>query len=439
MTTIIENAAKGQRKAMEYLYEKSKRRVFYVAQKLLLDSNQAADAAIFAFSDIWRDISASKIATEEAFEEEAVVKAVDYCRKKSMERDSKAFRIPQNKNFNLSFTECAFDSDKDFEDALLRQLPKLHRFIFVLRTIGRLNSERTAKVFQFKEGIIQLAGEAQKDNIERLICAAGREGDYSYEKFIDALKKGEESAAVLDKVDKQVLAAIDSIAKPMEQKRKKNTLIVGAAALVVCLCILIGVIFAVRSNSKEAPAGEADSLEANTGTEGGELDEALSYFADIEIQDYGMITVELDQKSAPITVENFVKLAESGFYDGLTFHRIIEGFMMQGGDPDGDGFGGSDDTIVGEFAENGYENNLSHTRGAISMARSSDFDSASSQFFIVHEDSDFLDGQYAVFGYVIEGMDVVDAVCESAEPTDSNGTIPAENQPVITSITIWTE
>lgn len=170
------------------------------------------------------------------------------------------------------------------------------------------------------------------------------------------------------------------------------------------------------------------------------LDENLTYYADIDIADYGKITVKLDQASAPISAANFVELAESGFYDGLTFHRIIEGFMMQGGDPNGDGTGGSENNIVGEFTNNGYENNLSHTRGAISMARSSDYNSASSQFFIVHEDSSAsLDGDYAVFGYVTEGMDVVDAVCEAAEPTDGNGTIEADAQPVITSVTIRTE
>lgn len=150
-------------------------------------------------------------------------------------------------------------------------------------------------------------------------------------------------------------------------------------------------------------------------------------------------TVQLDQESAPITTANFVKLAESGFYDGLTFHRIYEGFMMQGGDPNGDGTGGSDETIVGELANNGYDNTLTHTRGAISMARSDDYDSASSQIFIVHEDSEFLDGEYAAFGYVTEGMDVVDAICEAAEPYDDNGMVYAEDQPVIISITIRTE
>lgn len=159
-------------------------------------------------------------------------------------------------------------------------------------------------------------------------------------------------------------------------------------------------------------------------------------FADIEIEGYGTITVELDGESAPETVANFIKLSEEGFYDGLTFHRIIDGFMMQGGDPNGNGTGGSGETIKGEFTANGVENNLSHTRGAVSMARSKDYDSASSQFFIVQKDSPHLDGGYAVFGYVKEGMDIVDDICKSAEPVDSNGTIPAEKQPVITKIAI---
>ena len=162
-------------------------------------------------------------------------------------------------------------------------------------------------------------------------------------------------------------------------------------------------------------------------------------YADIEIENYGTITVALDKTSAPVTVDNFINLATSGFYDGLTFHRIMEGFMMQGGDPKGDGSGGADSKIVGEFKQNGYENNISHTRGAISMARAMAYDSASSQFFIVHEDSTFLDGTYAGFGYVTEGIDIVDQICEEAVPTDNNGTIPKEAQPVIKTIIIRVE
>lgn len=154
----------------------------------------------------------------------------------------------------------------------------------------------------------------------------------------------------------------------------------------------------------------------------------------INIKDYGTIELELDADTAPITVTNFVKLVKDGFYDGLTFHRIMKGFMMQGGDPEGNGSGGSNKTIKGEFSANGVENNISHVRGVISMARSQDFDSASSQFFIVHEDSTFLDNNYAAFGKVTTGMDVVDKICEDAKPTDDNGTIPKEQQPIIENI-----
>ena len=163
----------------------------------------------------------------------------------------------------------------------------------------------------------------------------------------------------------------------------------------------------------------------------------LGYIVEMVIKDYGTITLQLDRTAAPITVDNFVKLVEEGFYNGLTFHRIIEGFMMQGGDPWGNGYGGSDTEIKGEFAANGWNNPISHVRGVISMARGGySYDSASSQFFIMHEDYTGLDGQYAAFGWVTEGMEVVDAVCESAQPTDGNGTIPAANQPRIESITV---
>lgn len=157
---------------------------------------------------------------------------------------------------------------------------------------------------------------------------------------------------------------------------------------------------------------------------------------EIVVKDYGTISVELNADKAPITVSNFIQLAKSGFYNGLTFHRIISGFMIQGGDPKGDGTGGSSKTIKGEFKSNGVDNTLSNTRGAIAMARSSDYNSASSQFFIVQKDSTYLDGQYAVFGYVTSGMDIVDNICKDTPVVDNNGTVEKENQPVITSIKV---
>ncbi len=130
----------------------------------------------------------------------------------------------------------------------------------------------------------------------------------------------------------------------------------------------------------------------------------------IEMADGGVIKLELDETAAPETTANFKKLVSEGFYDGLTFHRIIPGFMIQGGDPSGNGTGGSKQTIKGEFQSNGFKNPIKHTRGVISMARALDPNSASSQFFIMHADAPHLDGMYAAFGHVTEGMDVVDKI-----------------------------
>lgn len=192
----------------------------------------------------------------------------------------------------------------------------------------------------------------------------------------------------------------------------------------------------------EAPAKESSGAESTASKseeqtavyQGEQL--TGKHHAEITVKDYGTIAVELDADNAPISVTNFVKLAEEGFYDGLTFHRIISGFMIQGGDPNGNGTGGSKETIKGEFSANGVDNPLKHTRGAISMARSSKPDSASSQFFIMHQDASHLDGQYACFGYVTDGMDVVDAICEAVQVEDRNGTVLPKNQPVIESIRV---
>ena len=194
-------------------------------------------------------------------------------------------------------------------------------------------------------------------------------------------------------------------------------------AFLLC-AVLAGAALGCGSKDKsEASAGDADLLSG-------------LHYAEIEVEDYGVISLELDADTAPITVTNFVNLANEGFYDGLTFHRIINGFMIQGGDPNGDGTGGAEETITGEFSSNGVENGISHERGVISMARAQDPDSASSQFFIMHQDTTSLDGDYAAFGHVTEGMEVVDAICENTPVQDSNGTVLPDDQPVITSIEV---
>ena len=203
--------------------------------------------------------------------------------------------------------------------------------------------------------------------------------------------------------------------------------------IAIILTLVLTVPFLVSCGDDE---GDASNAGINTSLP---LDTSVTYFADIEIANYGTITVQLDPVAAPNTVKNFIDLATSGFYNGLTFHRIMEGFMMQGGDPDANGTGGSGKNIVGEFAANGYNNTISHKRGVISMARANPYNSASSQFFIMHADAPSLDGYYAAFGKVVSGLEIVDAVCTDAQPIDNNGTIPYKQQPVITSIKIRTK
>ena len=155
------------------------------------------------------------------------------------------------------------------------------------------------------------------------------------------------------------------------------------------------------------------------------------------VQDYGTIQLELDADIAPITVTNFIQLVKDQFYDGLTFHRIVSGFVIQGGDPKGNGTGGSSQTIQGEFSSNGIENNISHKRGVISMARNSySKNSASSQFFIMLQDNPSLDGDYAAFGKVIEGMDIIDKIVENTIVEEDGETVLKENQPIITNMRV---
>ncbi len=201
-------------------------------------------------------------------------------------------------------------------------------------------------------------------------------------------------------------------------------ILLTAAALVCTIGILAGCI--KYENPRDRNRSQ-DGTEYLTGL----------HHVEIEVEDLGTISLELDADTAPITVTNFINLAESGFYNGLTFHRIIDGFMIQGGDPTGTGTGGSDNNIRGEFASNGIQNNISHTRGTISMARNGqDYNSASSQFFIVHEDSTFLDGNYAAFGHVTDGMDVVDQIAENTPVQDQDGTVLPDDQPVITEVRV---
>ena len=242
---------------------------------------------------------------------------------------------------------------------------------------------------------------------------------------------------------------------------KKSYIIIGMVVIVMLAAIGIYAVINSNSQSKKQSKENSTNVEGTTNTENStkenntenkaeniqnnqisnESEENNMYstgkhHAEIVVKNYGKIELELDADVAPITVENFANLVNEGFYNGLTFHRIISGFMIQGGDPLGNGTGGSNKTIKGEFASNGVKNSISHVRGTISMARSSMPNSASSQFFIVHKDSTFLDGKYAAFGTVTSGMEVVDKICADTAVEDDNGTVAKNNQPVIEKITM---
>lgn len=217
-----------------------------------------------------------------------------------------------------------------------------------------------------------------------------------------------------------------------------NKKIIISILVVILIILAISVYFITKkgenSNEKQNVQKDAQTEQKEENKEEKSMYSSGKHHAQIVIKNYGTISLELDADMAPITVENFANLVNDGFYDGLTFHRIISGFMIQGGDPEGNGLGGSNKEIKGEFSANGVKNTISHTRGVISMARAQSYNSASSQFFIMHEDAPYLDGSYAAFGHVTEGIEIVDKICEDTKVEDSNGTVLKENQPVIEKI-----
>ena len=446
MSDLLKKAAKGHGASMRQLYDKSKEIVYYISYLLLSDASVAANATVYAFKNAWGNIEAYNVEDEDDFEHLVIRKAVEFCKKAATKGNTSAFKLPQNRSFVLKKKDVPTDSSVSVND-VLRGFPALVRFLFILHNIADFSAQDMAKIFKFDLKTVYSALDSEVTNISRGFGLDYDDEDI-YNRAVESLCAEGEMVNVPSSVDKACYSFIEEISIPFE-KNRKQTLLITVGAVILAVAIAVAVLFAVRGSNKYT-TGTMDgsqSTEQSIGNKGEEnmytpkaLDQSLTYYADIDIKDYGKITVKLDQENAPITSANFVELAQSGFYDGLTFHRIIEGFMIQGGDPEGTGYGGSKNSIVGEFSANGYKNTISHKRGVISMARSSAYDSASSQFFIVHEDNeDSLDGLYAAFGYVTEGIEVVDAVCEAARPINGNGGIAPSEQPVINSVKIRTE
>ena len=451
MKSIIEQAGKGNEGALKELFSQAMNKTLAFCRACIQDRTKAEETTLAALTTALKRALAGTCSSEEDFQEIALKQAGLLCRKPLLRKKDNSLPVPKDKNFVIA--PSAFKTLDLFDSAIeqfLFSLPDLQRYLFALHRIAGFDESKIAIITGYRLSVIAAALKAEEMNTthlaERISTQMGLTVNIENElqRFIETSEPSEAFSAELDSLIHSRTEALH------KRKKRKLAWLIGAAALVCVLAITCICLYSQKQadNTADYDFSEPEIIEEETEENAEEVTETDTVntdeseqsdeqiYADIEIADYGTITVVLDYDTAPTTVDNFINLAESGFYDGLTFHRIIEGFMMQGGDPNGDGTGGAEETIPGEFSANGYENNLSHTRGAISMARSSDYDSASSQFFIVQEDSTYLDGEYAVFGYVTEGMEIVDNICSEAEPTDSNGSIAADAQPIITTISI---
>lgn len=453
MASILFKARQGSRSTLTALYEANKHTACHLANVLLRNPEKAEAIAAQALQSALQEVLAGQISSKEAFSAAVTAQIARLSREAVQKQDPRAFAVPLRKDSPISMAPSPFpDPHATPLKPYLDHLPDLHRFLLILRHGADLEPSAICACMDLESAALDQALEAEPDNLSRIYRAA-KSADIpcippTHQMLRNAFREAAAQAPVPPTMDTQLLAYIDSVSGNAGFPLPAKAAIALGAAGILLLWLLLPAgktppdTQTTTAETTQAPVETLpeqteysmpfDHVEVKKEVPGSET----AYYADICIADHGTITVALDPEAAPRTVENFISLAESGFYDGLTFHRIMEDFMMQGGDPNGDGTGGSEKTIRGEFADNGVQNPLSHTRGVISMARSSDYNSASSQFFIVHEDSTFLDGQYAAFGCVTEGMEIVDAICTAAEPTDSNGTIPPEDQPVITSVRI---
>lgn len=431
MSSILsKKIAKGDVGAYKELYNASKSKVFYINYLLLCDEAAAYESTKATFKSAFAELSQNPEKAD-GFFDFIEKKTVTYCKIKLAKNNSKEFSIPASKNFmGFECNEKTLNANARAELAVLFGMPALHRFIFVCGAYLKWTNEEIAQIIHTDAKTVALARDAEEANvakISRALYSAGMSG--AVENIFGLLslleffqKRVEDNTDVdegIDRIIRDVVAP--EVAKRKKENKKKLLISVVVSAVVLFVALLT---CAIIFKPVKDPM-------------------AVTHHATIEIENYGTIKLELYGNTAPETVENFETLANDGFYDGLTFHRIIEDFMMQGGCPEGNGTGGNKDkngneiTIKGEFAANGHENNISHKRGVISMARNSySKNSGSSQFFIVQKDTPHLDGQYAAFGCVIQGIEIVDAICKNAEPTDDDGTIPADKQPKIKSIRV---
>ncbi len=425
----MKKAAAKNKAAMQRVYEEYKGRFTFLIHSL--SDEDAGTGLQEIFQNVWDKIGPDWTTGEEQFELYMMREAVLWLKRRETARDVKAFKRKTTTEYAYKERDAleavralATEADKPEDEkhlSIIKCMPAMPRYVYVLSVGLGIDVDRTARIMKDSAAEISRA----KDNAETFVKKAYAQlpgaGNAPKEEEVYSICEKAIAKQKIDPETENALAQLHAKCTVPFWARKNVRIAAVVAAVAAVIAVIVCVVLHVKFGFFEKTLYRSDKTE---------------YHAVIEVEDYGNIEIALDASQAPETVKNFIKLAESGFYDGLTFHRIMEGFMIQGGDPEGNGTGGSGKMLKGEFSLNGVNNTLSHTRGAVSMARSTAYDSASSQFFIVQEDTPSLDGSYAVFGYVTSGMDVVDKIAADAEPTDDNGTIPADKQPVIKSITV---
>ena len=439
---LIAKAALGDKKSLDFICEKYGKYVYFFCTTVISDNKKAENAFEKSFKAIFSAIS--KNPNTDNLDEIVKSETAKVCKSaisdENNHENGAAKMQPFGDKDKISSASAITAEQKNLFVNALKSINANQRIVILLNLLCDYNTKKIADILKISEDKVQNSLEYGRENIKKQL----RTSDSKFTKrdiiFLmtasaNIVKEAAAQAKIPDSIDSFLDEIVLSLAKPQKSDKKKAWIVISAVAVFLVAVIVVFVITSNKSNGSAGATNDSASA-SNVSATIGESQAKGTHHAEINIKDYGVIKVELNGDVAPITVANFINLANSHFYDGLTFHRIIDGFMMQGGDPLGNGTGGSENTIKGEFSQNGIENNLSHTRGAISMARSTDMDSASSQFFIVQSDSTYLDGQYACFGYVTDGMDIVDEICKNAVTTDSNGSVSAENQPVINSITI---
>lgn len=439
---LIAKAALGDKKSLDFICEKYGKYVYFFCTTVISDNKKAENAFEKSFKAIFSAIS--KNPNTDNLDEIVKSETAKVCKSAIFDENNHengaAKMQPFGDKDKISSASAITAEQKNLFVNALKSINANQRIVVLLNLLCDYNTKKIADILKISEDKVQNSLEYGRENIKKQL----RTSDSKFTKrdiiFLmtasaNIVKEVAAQAKIPDSIDSFLDEIVLSLAKPQKSDKKKAWIVISAVAVFLVAVIVVFVITSNKSNGSAGATNDSASA-SNVSATIGESQAKGTHHAEIDIKDYGVIKVELNGDVAPITVANFINLANSHFYDGLTFHRIIDGFMMQGGDPLGNGTGGSENTIKGEFSQNGVENNLSHTRGAISMARSTDMDSASSQFFIVQSDSTYLDGQYACFGYVTDGMDIVDEICKNAVTTDSNGSVSAENQPVINSITI---